>query len=105
MKEVITTPDSNEFHAIVPAPAPDKEIPVEEKLDEKLYKSLSYLNSFQFIEKDDDGLKMRVKREFYGGDFPFETGYVVTSEYDDRQYLVVKTDPENNFLWFGLWEE
>lgn len=100
---MIDTPESNEFQGMVPAKDPQK--PVDEKLDQKLYKSLSYLSSFQFIEKDGDGLKMRVKKECFGGDFPFEVGYVVISEYDDRQFLIAKVDPANSFLWFGLWEE
>lgn len=100
---MILTPDSNEFQAMVPET--DTQTPAEDKLDEKLYKSLSYLSGFQFIEKDDDGLKMRVKKDSFGGDFPFEVGYKVTSQYDDRQFLVAKIDLENSFLWFGLWEE
>lgn len=102
---MIDTPDSNEFQAMTPVPATDTQTPADEKLDEKLYKSLSYLSSLQFIEKDGDGLKLRVKKECFGGYFPFEVGYVVTSEYDDRRFLIVKTDPVNHFLWFGLWEE
>jgi hypothetical protein len=102
---VILTPDSNEFQAMVPVPETGTKIPAEEKLDEKLYKSLSYLSGFQFIEKDSEGLKMRIKKDFFGGDFPFEVGYVVTSQYDDRQFLIAKIDAENSFLWFGLWEE
>lgn len=76
-----------------------------EKLDAKLYKSLSYLCNFEFIEKDSDGLKMRLKRNSGDADFPFEVGYTVISDYDDRRFLVSKVDPENSFLWFGLWEE
>lgn len=102
---MIDTPKSNEFQPMVPVPAPDIQIPADEKIDQKLFKSLSYLSQFQFIEKDGDGLKMRVKKECFGGDFPFLVGYVVTSQYDDRQFLVAKIDPENSFLWFGLWEE
>lgn len=102
---MIDTAESNEFQPIIPVPETDTETPVDEKLDEKLYKSLCYLSYFQFIEKDNDGLKMRVKKESFGGDFPFEVGYVVTSAYDDRQFLVAKIDPVNRFLWFGLWEE
>ncbi len=74
------------------------------KIDIKLYKSLSYLSNFEFIEKDDYGLKMRLKKDFYRGEFPFEVGYVVTSEYDDRRFVISKIDPPNGFLWFGLWE-
>ncbi len=104
IKGVIFMPDSNEFQTMVPVPETRTQTPAEEKLDERLYKSLSYLSGFQFIEKDSDGLKMRVNKDFFGGDFPFEVGYVVTSQYDDRQFLVAKIDPENGFLWFGLWE-
>lgn len=102
-KEVVNTSDSNDFHALIPSPETKNDLP-EEKIDAKLFKSLSYMNCFQFIEQDSDGLKMRVKKDFFGGEFPFEVGYVVTSPYDDRQFLVAKTDPENSFLWFGLWE-
>jgi hypothetical protein len=83
----------------------DNEVETGQKFDTKLYKSLSYLSNFEFIEKDDDGLKMRLKGDFFRGEFPFEVGYVVTSEYDDRQFLISKIDPPNGFLWFGLWQE
>jgi hypothetical protein len=83
----------------------DNRAETDPKIDAKLYKSLSYLSNFEFIEKDDDGIKMRLKGEFFRGEFPFEVGYVITSDYDDRRFLIAKIDPHNGFLWFGLWEE
>ena len=101
------TPQSDELQPIIPVPAVESEAETkpDEKIDFKLYKSLSYLSDFEFIERDNNGFKMRVKTNFRGDEFPFRIGYVVVSEYDDRQFLVSKIDPENCFLWFGLWEE
>jgi hypothetical protein len=62
-------------------------------------------NGLQFIEEDQDGMKMRVRTEFLGGEFPYEIGYLVISSYDDRKYVVTKVDQENQLLWFGMWEE
>jgi hypothetical protein len=102
---VIRTPDPEKIQPLVPAPEVASGNPAVEKLDIKLYKSLSYLSKFEFIEKDGDGLKMRLKNNFGGDSFPFEIGYTLISDYDDRRFLVSKVDPENSFLWFGLWEE
>lgn len=74
--------------------------------DLQLAKSLNYLSDrLEFIEKDENGIKLRVKNEYYRGDFPFETGFVVVSAYDDRKFLVTQIDPDNKFIWFGIWEE
>ncbi len=78
---------------------------VDEEQEMEIYKSLCYMNDrFEFIERDEEGIKVRVKTKFLGGEFPYEVGYVIISEYDDRQFLVTKTDPANSFLWFGTWE-
>jgi hypothetical protein len=81
--------------------------PFEDKsLEIELYKSLHYMNDrFEFIERDDEGIKVRVRAKFLGGEFPYEIGYVVVSDYDDRQFLVSKVDQKNLFIWFGTWEE
>lgn len=77
----------------------------DESLELELYKSLHFMKDrFEFIERDADGLKMRVKSKFLGDEFPYEVGYVVVSDYDDRKFLVTKTDPPNQFMWFGSWE-
>jgi hypothetical protein len=74
-------------------------------LEQELYKSLQFMKDrFQFIERDEDGLKMRVRSKFLAGEFFYEVGYVVVSDYDDRKFLVTKIDPQNQFLWFGSWE-
>ena len=100
---MIDTPDSNEFQPLISISEVITD--ANEKLDNKLYKSLTYLSDLQFIEKDIDGLKMRLKKDVYCGDYPFEVGYMITSPYDDRKFLIGKVDPLNGFLWFGLWEE
>ena len=91
----------------------DEIIPVEiieepfedDTLEIDLYKSLHFMKDrLEFIERDADGLKMRVRSKFFGGEFPYEVGYVVVSDYDDRKFLVTKIDPQNQFMWFGSWE-
>ena len=74
--------------------------------DDLLLKSLSYLKDrFEFIEQDNEGIKMRVKSETSTDKFPYEVGFLVISDYDDRKFLVTKIDEGNRFIWFGLWEE
>lgn len=86
------------------------EVIVEPAIDEsrelEIFKSLQYLNDrFEFIERDQDGIKMRARTRFFGGEFPYEVGYVIISEYDDRHFLITKIDPQGSFVWFGTWEE
>lgn len=86
------------------------EIIIEPYADEaeamELFKSLSYMKDrFEFIERDDEGIKVRARTRFMGGEFPYEVGYVVVSAYDDRQFLVTKVDRPNQFVWFGTWEK
>lgn len=77
----------------------------DERLEFELYKSLSFMKErFEFIEKDADGLKIRVKGKFNAGEFPYEVGYIVVSDYDDRKFLITRIEPQNQFLWFGSWE-
>ncbi|HBF36306.1 MAG TPA: hypothetical protein DDW50_03195 [Firmicutes bacterium] len=77
----------------------------DERLEMDLYKSLSFMKDrFDFIEKDADGLKVRVKGKFIGSEFPYEIGYIVVSDYDDRKFLITQVDPQNQFIWFGSWE-
>ena len=72
----------------------------------RLFKSINYLNGgLEFEDKDEDGIRMKVKPEFLGNEFAYDVGYVVISEYDERKFLVTKVDQENNRLWFGIWEE
>ena len=91
----------------------DEIIPVEiivepfedESLEIELYKSLHFMKDhFEFIEKDANGLKVRVRSKFLAGEFPYEVGYIVISDYDDRKFLVTQIDPQNQFMWFGSWE-
>jgi hypothetical protein len=91
----------------------DEMIPVEiivepfedQRLEIELYKSVHFMKDiFEFIERDADGLKVRVRSKFLGGDFPYEVGYIVVSDYDDRKFLVTRIDPKNQFMWFGSWE-
>jgi hypothetical protein len=77
----------------------------DESLEWQLYKSLHFMKDrFEFIEKDGDGLKIRLRSKFREGEFPYEIGYVVVSDYDDRKFLITKIDPQNQFVWFGSWE-
>jgi hypothetical protein len=77
----------------------------DQRLEMELYKSLSFMKDrFDFIEKDADGLKFRVKGKLLGSEFPYEIGYIVVSEYDDRKFLITQVDPQNQFIWFGSWE-
>ena len=94
-------------------PTADEIIPVEiivepyedHRLEMDLYKSLSFMKDrFDFIEQDEDGLKVRVKGKFLGREFPYEIGYIVVSDYDDRKFLITRIDPQNQFVWFGSWE-
>ncbi len=94
-------------------PTADEIIPVEvivepfedERLEMDLYKSLSFMKErFEFIEKDADGLKVRVKGKLNTSEFSYEVGYIVVSEYDDRKFLITRIDPQNQFIWFGSWE-
>jgi hypothetical protein len=80
--------------------------PVNDETQElELFKSLRYMNDhFEFIEKDEEGLKVRVRTQFLAGEFPYEVGYVVVSDYDDRKFLVTRIDLQNLFVWFGSWE-
>ena len=78
---------------------------VDETQELELFKSLRYMNDhFEFIEKDEEGIKVRVRTKFLAGEFPYEVGYVVVSDYDDRKFLVTRIDPQNLFIWFGSWE-
>jgi hypothetical protein len=71
----------------------------------QLYKSLCNLSdALEFLERDDNGIKMKVTTKYFGGEFPFDIGYVLVSKYDDRKFLVTKIDPSNNCLWLGAWE-
>ncbi|NLY76414.1 MAG: hypothetical protein GX075_14160 [Firmicutes bacterium] len=84
--------------------------PFEEINDRKkglrLYKSLCNLNdALEFVERDSNGIKMKVATKYFGGEFPFDIGFVLKSKYDDRKFLVTKIDPSNSCLWLGLWEE
>lgn len=81
--------------------------PFEDETQEiELFKSLHYMNDqFELIEKDDEGIKVRVRSRFLGGEFPYEVGYVVVSDYDDRKFLITKIDRPNLFVWFGTWEK
>jgi hypothetical protein len=96
---VITTRDE-----IVPAMIIIEPV-VDETGEYELFKSLHFMKDrFEFIEKDEEGLKMRVRNKFIGGEFPYEIGFVVVSDYDDRKFLITQTDPQNLFIWFGSWE-
>lgn len=67
----------------------------DESLEIELYKSLQYMSGrFEFIERDGGGIKVRVKAQFLGGEFPYEIGYVVVSDYDDRRFIVTQVDPQ-----------
>ena len=78
---------------------------VDETQEIELFKSLRYMNDqFEFIEKDEEGLKVRVRTKFLAGEFPYEIGFVVVSDYDDRKFLITQTNPQNLFIWFGSWE-
>jgi hypothetical protein len=94
-------------------PTGDEIIPVEvivepfedERLEMDLYKSLNFMKDrFEFIEMDADGLKVRLKGKVNISEFPYEVGYIVISDYDDRKFLITRTDPQNQFIWFGSWE-
>ncbi|HBE80056.1 MAG TPA: hypothetical protein DDW65_20085 [Firmicutes bacterium] len=77
----------------------------DESLELELYKSLYFMKDrFEFIERDEAGLKVRVRGKLMRDEFPYEVGYVVVSDYDERKYLVTRIDPENSFIWFGSWE-
>jgi hypothetical protein len=98
----------DEIQPFLKEPLENKRARVDEirEKDLQLAKSLDYLKDrLEFIEKDENGMKLRVKSGYYRGDFPFEAGFVVVSEYDDRKFLVTQTDPKNRFVWFGIWEE
>lgn len=72
----------------------------------QLYKSLCNLNdALEFMEQDDNGIKMKVATKYFGGDFPFDIGYILISKYDDRKFLVTKIDSSASCLWLGFWEE
>lgn len=72
----------------------------------QIYKSLCNLNdALEFMEQDSNGIKMKVTTKYFGGEFPFDVGYVLISKYDDRKFLVTKVDPLNNCLWLGVWED
>ena len=72
----------------------------------QLYKSLCNLNdALEFMEQDSNGIKMKVTTKYFGGEFPFDIGYVLISKYDDRKFLVTKIDIPNNCLWLGAWED
>lgn len=62
-------------------------------------------DNFEFIEQDNDGIKMRVRNELFADKFPYEVGFLVISGYDDRKFLITKIDQDNKFIWFGIWEE
>lgn len=71
----------------------------------QLYKSLCNLSdALEFVERDDNGIKMKVTTRYFGGEFPFDVGYVLVSKYDDRKFLVTKIDLPESFLWLGVWE-
>ena len=71
----------------------------------QLYKSLSNLNdALEYVGHDHNGIKMKVFVKYFGGDFPFDIGYVLVSKYDDRKFLITKIDPLNGYLWLGAWE-
>lgn len=71
----------------------------------QIYKSLCNLNdALEFVEQDENGIKMKVFTKYLGGEFPFDVGYVLISKYDDRKFLVTKIDPVNQCLWLGVWE-
>lgn len=75
------------------------------KKEIQLYKSLSNLNdALEFVEQDDNGIKMRVVVKYFCDEFPFDIGYVLVSKYDDRKFLVTKIDPSDGLLWLGVWE-
>lgn len=81
-----------------------EEIPNHEK-ELQLYKSLSNLNdALEYVEHDDNGIKMKVFVKYFGDEFPFDIGYVLVSKYDDRKFLITKIDPQNGYLWLGAWE-
>lgn len=74
--------------------------------DLQLYKSLCNLNdALEFTEQDSYGIKMKVTTKYFGGEFPFDIGYVLISKYDDRKFLVTKVDPIDSCLWLGVWED
>lgn len=71
----------------------------------QLYKSLSNLSdALEFMEQDDNGIKMKVIAKYFCGEFPFDIGYVLISKYDDRKFLITKIDPPNGYLWLGIWQ-
>jgi hypothetical protein len=77
----------------------------DDSLELELYKSLRFMKDhFEFIERDEEGLKVRARGKWMRDEFPYEIGYVVVSDYDERKYLVTRIDPENSFIWFGSWE-
>ncbi|NLW48299.1 MAG: hypothetical protein GXY86_13320 [Firmicutes bacterium] len=78
---------------------------VDREKELQLYKSLCNLSdALEFMERDDNGIKMKVTTRYFGGEFPFDLGYVLVSKYDDRKFLVTKIDLSNGCLWLGAWE-
>lgn len=89
---------------IDPVMLPAKEIDREKEI--RLYKSICNLSdALEFMERDDDGIKMKVTAKYFGGEFPFDIGYVLVSKYDDRRFLVTKVDLPNSNIWLGFWED
>ena len=72
----------------------------------QIYKSLCNLNdALEFVDQDNEGIKMKVNTKYYGGEIPFDIGYVLISKYDDRKFLITKIDHQNEWLWLGVWED
>lgn len=83
---------------------PEQEIDREKEI--QLYKSICNLSdAMEFVERDGNGIKMKVTTRYLGGEFPYDIGYVLISKYDDRKFLVTKVDLINNYIWLGIWED